>query len=97
MFFRPNRLGESRLGITTPTRLGKAVRRNRIRRRLREVFRLNYAALPKGLDIVLNPRPPVAAIPYEALEREMLKLFSQASPGPAREEPRERSGPRRSS
>lgn len=81
MFFRPNRSNETRLGITTPTRLGTAVKRNRIRRRLREVFRLNYATLPRGLDIVLNPRPTVAEIPFSALERETLKLVAQADPG----------------
>ncbi|MDE3181753.1 MAG: ribonuclease P protein component, partial [Acidobacteriota bacterium] len=43
IFYRSNGLGRTRLGITTPKSLGSAVKRNRIRRRLREVFRLNQA------------------------------------------------------
>src|SRR5579883_3030510 len=57
IFYRSNGLPRTRLGITTPRALGKAVVRNRIRRRLREVFRLNQAAIPPGWDIVLNPAP----------------------------------------
>ncbi len=97
MFFRPNQTAETRLGITTPSRLGKAVKRNRIRRRLRELFRLEYSALPKGLDIVLNPRPAVATVPFQILHRETLKLLCQAAPGHAQEGSSGQAGSRRSS
>jgi len=45
--------GATRLGITTTKKLGPAVVRNRIRRLIREAFRRNRDALPKGLDIVV--------------------------------------------
>ncbi len=77
MFFRSNGLGRTRLGITTPTRLGHAVLRNRMRRRLREIFRLHRHSFEAGWDVVLNPRPKVASISFQNLEREMLKLFGQ--------------------
>ncbi len=77
VFFRSNGLARTRLGITTPTRLGGAVQRNRIRRRLREIFRLYQSAIEPGWDVVLNPRPKVASTSFQNLEREMLRLFRQ--------------------
>jgi ribonuclease P protein component len=43
IFFRSNGLPQTRLGVTAPVRLGNAVFRNRLKRRLREIFRLNRA------------------------------------------------------
>lgn len=80
VFFLPNGLPHPRLGITTPARLGKAVLRNRVRRRLREVFRLNRPTLPGGWDILVNPRPAVAEVPFRILERELLRLLPTRPP-----------------
>jgi ribonuclease P protein component len=80
VFFRANGLARTRLGITTPARLGNAVLRNRVKRRLREFFRLHRAALPAGWDIVLNPREAVAQVPFTTLAREMLRLFPSQPP-----------------
>jgi ribonuclease P protein component len=85
VFYRPNGLAHSRLGITAPTRLGNAVLRNRVKRRLREVFRLNQAAVPGGWDIVLNPRADVAKVPFQTLTREVLRLFPGQPPTPSGE------------
>lgn len=82
IFFMPNGLTESRLGVTTPRQLGKAVARNRIRRRLREVFRRHRQDLARGWDIVLNPRPPILQASFGALTRELLRLFPQQPPKP---------------
>lgn len=49
----PNSLDFSRIGIVTGKKVGHAVKRNRIRRLLRECFRLNKALLGPGLDVVL--------------------------------------------
>jgi len=87
VFCRPNGLSQSRLGITAPARLGKAVMRNRVKRRVREVFRLNRAALPGGWDILVNPREAVARLPFRTLQRELLRLFPTQPPaGAAKEE-----------
>jgi ribonuclease P protein component len=69
------------LGITTPVRLGNAVRRNRLRRRVREVFRLNRANLPGGWDILVNPREAVGKVSFLTLQRELLRLFPRQPPG----------------
>ena len=52
----PNKNGFSRLGITTGTKLGHAVVRNRARRRLRELYRLNKADMVPGYDVILVAR-----------------------------------------
>lgn len=80
VFFRCNGLPHARLGITVPARLGKAVVRNRVKRRLREVFRRNQAAIPGGWDIVVNPRAAVATTPFQTLARELLRLFPSQPP-----------------
>lgn len=80
VFFKPNGLALTRLGITTPRAVGNAVERNRVRRRLREIFRRNRSGLPRGWDVVLNPRSKVLGVPFGTLEREVLRLFPPASP-----------------
>ena len=86
IFLRPNGLAQSRLGITASTKLGNAVLRNRLKRRVREVFRRCYARLPGGWDILVNPRVPVATVPFAALERELWRLFPSQPPPAKRPE-----------
>lgn len=84
VFFRSNGLAESRLGLTVPAAVGNSPLRNRLKRRVREVFRLNRAAIPAGWDIVVNPRKDVARVPFATLTRELLRLFPANPPaGPA--------------
>ncbi|HEV2424142.1 MAG TPA: ribonuclease P protein component [Terriglobia bacterium] len=84
VFFRSNGLAESRLGLTVPVAVGNSPLRNRLKRRVREVFRLNQAAIPAGWDIVVNPRKDVARVSFATLTRELLRLFPANPPaGPA--------------
>ena len=71
---RPNGLDFSRVGITIPKKVGKAVLRNRIRRLLREVFRLSQSELPVGHDWVFLVRPhePLQLTQYQALVKELI-------------------------
>jgi ribonuclease P protein component len=52
--------GEPRLGLAVPKSVGGAVVRNRIKRRLREIFRSRMETLPRGHDYVLVARPGLA-------------------------------------
>ena len=67
LYCRPNGRDHNRLGITTSTKLGCAVVRNRARRRLREVYRLAQPELRQGYDIVLVARSRAVDGPYERL------------------------------
>lgn len=82
VFLLTNGLTHTRLGITVSSRVGKAVVRNRIKRRLREVFRLNRAAIPAGWDIVVNPRPQAAEAEFSKLAREFLRLMPKEAKSP---------------
>ena len=65
VYCRKNKAGGSRLGITVSTKLGKAVVRNRIKRRLREVYRLS--PLKPGYDVVLVGRSRAKDLPFSRL------------------------------
>lgn len=65
---RKNELGWTRLGITVSKKVGSAVTRVRIRRRLRELFRRNRAALPSGLDMVLVARTSAKEASFARLQ-----------------------------
>ncbi|NIA08070.1 MAG: ribonuclease P protein component [Actinobacteria bacterium] len=72
-----NELGFSRLGLSVGCKHGNAVRRNRIRRLLREAFRLSQHEIPAGFDFVLIPRVE-DEISLDAYRRSLLTLAEQA-------------------
>jgi ribonuclease P protein component len=78
VFLRPNGLQISRFGWSIKKALGNAVRRNRIRRRLREILRLHRGEITQGWDIVIHPRSSVATAPFGALTDELLKVLPRA-------------------
>lgn len=61
VFAMSNELRVTRLGLSVSKKHGSAVARNRIKRLLREAFRLDQFELPTGLDLVLIPRPKSGA------------------------------------
>lgn len=78
----------SRLGLAVSRKVGKAVVRNRVRRRLKEIFRLHQAQFPGGgWDLVIVPRPVAAERDYATLRAELLRAVEKAAtlpppPGP---------------
>lgn len=68
-----------RVGLITSRRVGSAVERNGVRRRLREIVRLNMPRLRKGLWLVLVARHGAVAAKFEALREEWLRLADRAS------------------
>ena len=74
MYCRKNRRPGNRLGLTVGTKLGKAVVRNRVRRRLREAYRVNEGRFATGWDIVVVARVRAAHVSYWELERNLLQL-----------------------
>lgn len=68
-----------RYGVITSRRVGHAVLRNRVRRRLREIFRLHQGNLEAGHWIVVIARPAAATVTYQRLESDWLQLARRAS------------------
>jgi len=68
---RKNQFLRSRLGITVSKKVGKAVTRNRIKRIIREYFRVNRSMLPVQLDINVIARQPSAKIGNESLRENL--------------------------
>jgi len=66
-----------RLGFTVPRAFGKAVLRNRVKRRIREALRMRLPEVAPEWDIVINPRRPAIAVPLDELRREVDRLVAQ--------------------
>ena len=79
VFARANGLGHSRFGISVKKALGGAVVRNRVRRRVHEILRLNLSEILSGWDIVVHPRQPAIRAPFPKLAAELLKLIAAAA------------------
>lgn len=78
LYARPNRLGINRVGITTGKKLGHAVVRNRVRRRLREIYRLNEDRFTPGWDIVVVARSRCIKADFCKLTDAYLSLAEKA-------------------
>ena len=78
LYARKNRTATNRVGITVSKKLGHAVVRNRVRRRLREVYRLNEARFQPGWDIVVVARTKAISCDFAALTRAYLALAEKA-------------------
>lgn len=65
-----------RVGLTAGRVLGKAVERNRIKRRMREAVRVNLALLTRDVDVVLHPRRSVLTMQFAGLQGEVSRVFA---------------------
>ncbi|MDI6771164.1 MAG: ribonuclease P protein component [bacterium] len=83
---RPNGTESVRVGLVVGRRLGGAVARNRVRRRLREAIRAERGRIRSGADLVVVPRRAAAAASYAALRGAVCVALDQAGMGGAAEE-----------
>lgn len=67
LYLAPNDLGQPRIGITVSGRVGNAVVRNRVRRRVREAMRLRLNRLPPSADVLIVARPRTARATWAEL------------------------------
>jgi len=68
---RPNGGDITRLGITVSRRAGNSAKRNRVKRLIREFFRLHKHVMPSGYDIVITPRHEIEAPSFSRVREEL--------------------------
>ena len=78
LYARKNRTNTNRVGITVSKKLGKAHIRNRVRRRLREVYRIHEDRFQPGWDIVVVARSKAIDAPFDQLCKGYLALAKKA-------------------
>ena len=78
LYARRNRTGGNRVGFTVSKKLGHAVVRNRVRRRIREVYRLNEEKFQPGWDIVIGARTKAINAKFDRLTSAYLQLADKA-------------------
>jgi len=75
----PNGLPYNRFGFSVSKRIGKAVQRNRIRRRIRESLRLRMDEILPGWDLVWIARTPIQSAEYGEIDAACARLLRRAS------------------
>lgn len=75
LFVKKNNFGYNRFGFTAAKKIKKAVSRNIIRRRLKEIVRLNEFNFKEGYDIVIMARVNATESDYKSLEKSFNKLM----------------------
>ncbi len=81
LYAHPNRLGHPRLGITASRKVGGAVLRHRLKRRIREVYRRwsGRSGLP-AMDLVVHVKPAAREADFPTLRREVIRLLRTLRP-----------------
>lgn len=77
VYYLKNGIDITRVGITTSKKIGNAVKRNRIRRLIKENMRQLFYKLPKGIDIVIVARKAEKQANVDTVGRELRYLFSR--------------------
>lgn len=77
VYCRKNKTDKNRLGITVGRKIGNAVERNRLRRRIKEAYRTNEKLFNKGFDIVIVGRTKAVFSDFRDIELSLRELFSE--------------------
>jgi len=78
VYFLENRVGRPRLGIVASKKVGNAVKRNHLKRRIREFFRLHKSRLPAAGDMVVVAKRGIPFVPYGDVCRDLSRFLDTA-------------------
>ena len=80
----PNDLDTARLGLSVSKKVGNAVKRNTVRRRLREAFYELLPGIPEHVDLVISARPAAVEASFEDLKAELARSLEKTGDKMAR-------------
>ena len=83
-YMAPNNLPHHQLGLTVSRKIGSAVVRNLVKRRLREIFRTNWKAICPCCNVVVNAKRSAAQAPYGELQEDFLRAAKRWKRGAAK-------------
>ena len=75
LYFLPNRSAQNALGITVSKKIGKAVCRNKVKRLIKESYRLNESSIKTGYNIVIVARANIVSADFKSVESALLHLI----------------------
>ncbi|NPV59771.1 MAG: ribonuclease P protein component [Actinobacteria bacterium] len=77
IFILPNHVGQTRIGISVSRKLGGSVKRNKIKRRIREAARRTASEIPKSIDLVVIARKAAEKASYQDIEKDLAQALSK--------------------
>ena len=75
LYVRKNDVGNTRVGYSITKKIGNSVVRNKIRRRMKEIYRLKFDGIKAGYDLIIIPKKNVVDISYRDLESAMVHIL----------------------
>lgn len=78
LYLRKNNFNHNRVGYSITKKVGNSVVRNKIRRRMKEIYRLSFSELKGNYDLIFIPKKNVVDISYKELESAMFHIMKLA-------------------
>ena len=75
LYINKNKLDYTRIGFTVTKKIGNAVTRNKVRRKMKEICRLNFEKIQPGYDLIFISKQNVVSMEYSELEKSILHIL----------------------